>query len=103
MRDYLEVTFSDGSTFRVFTWIIAGGRARYYATRESDNDPIKYSTIFEEEYQYALNSPSELLDWSSNNMNLADVRDYMVQTLTKEIDRNEEWPNAQTEIISKVG
>ena len=101
MKNYLSVEFSDGSTFRIPIGIIALNRAEYFAKKEGGDDPVKYSTIFEEEYQYTLGDSAELLDWAANNMNWSDVEEYAIQIDTKSADFEEEWPNTVKAVIER--
>ena len=97
----MSVEFSDGSIFRIPIGIIALDRADYFAKKEGGNDPVKYSTVYEEEYQYTLSSDAELLDWAANNMNWSNLEDYAIEVDKKGVDFEQEWPNAVKGIIKR--
>lgn len=102
MKAYLKVTFSDGRVFAIPTGIIAMNRAGYYAQKEADDDPAKFSTIYEEEYQYTVTNSEELLDWAVNNMDWKDLMDFAVQIEAgKSADLDKEWVNAEKEVVFK--
>ena len=101
MKNYMSVEFSDGSIFRIPIGIIALARADYFAKKEGEDDPVKYSTIYEEEYQYTLSSDAELLDWAANNMNWSDVEEYAIQVDQKDIDFEKEWPNTVKAVVKR--
>ena len=101
MKNCLIVEFPDRSIFQIPIGIIALNRAEYYAIKEGGDDAVKYSTIFEEEYQYTLGDPTELIDWASNNMNWSDIEDYAIQETTKGVDFNEEWASAIKSVLKE--
>lgn len=58
----------DGYVWHVPVKIIAENRAEFYAD-DTDSD-------YDTELEYAMNEPSEVIDWLMNNMNWEDIRAY---------------------------
>jgi hypothetical protein len=99
---YLIVTMSDNSQWKIPAQYIAELRAKYYAIKDFEKDQsIPYFTIFQEEVEYALKNEDEIIDWASNNMNWSDVKDiaWELPSKKKELDFEDEWPNANKEIV----
>jgi hypothetical protein len=74
---------------------IAKDRAKYYANADPD-------TTYETEFAYTMSKDTELLDWASNNMDWADVKDVATQVVTPDIqpDYDDAWINAAKEIVT---
>ena len=99
---YLIVTMSDNSQWKIPAQYIAELRAKYYATSDCEKDKsLVYSNVFKEEVEYALTDTCEIVDWASNNMNWSDVKDiaWELPSKKKELDFEDEWPNANKEIV----
>lgn len=87
----IAVNFSDGTTWEFPASIIAASRARYY----EDKEPGCYT----KEFDYAMNSDYELLDWASNNMDWKDVLSHATLVDTRNLrDYVNEWVNADRKV-----
>lgn len=93
----VRITFSNGERYDVPARVIAEHRARYYAEKY-EGEEGEYDEIFEKE-MWVLDDRLELLDWFSNNMNWEDVEDVAVQVEGVDIDKSEEFVNAEKEVI----
>ena len=103
-KKYLIVTMSDNSQWQIPAQFIAEQRAEYYAKRDYEkNKSLNYQTLFEDEVEYALTDEDEIIDWASNNMNCVDVKDIAEElpSRKKELDFEDEWTNANKEIVKK--
>lgn len=92
----------DDSQWRISANYIAAQRAEYYATGDFEKDKtIPYTTLFQEEMEYALKNDDELVDWASNSMNWSHVKDIATElpSKKKELDFEDKWPNANKEIV----
>lgn len=94
----LKVRFSNGDLFAVPARVIAENRANYYA--ELDGYELN-SNEWEAEVLTALNDEYEIEDWAGNNMNWDELSPYAVKINIEEFDYDEEWPDADIELIDK--
>ena len=97
----IRVTMPDGSKWDVPASHVAGNRAKYYASKVS-NDPFSFEFERERkcEHEYAMSDDSELIDWAANNMNWCDVRMFAKQhSPATEIDYQDGWCNGDKEVI----
>lgn len=96
----IRVTFSNGKMYNIPAEVIAEDRADYYATK-FEGEEGTYDEIYEKEFNYTFNHRLQLLDWMSNNMNWEDVSSDAKQVETEEIDKSEEFVNAEKTVIQK--
>jgi len=94
----VQITFSNGEKYNIPESVIAEDRAEYYANK-FEGDEGSYDEIFEKEYEFALNDRLELLDWLSNNMNWCDVEHEAERVEKEDIDKSEEFVNAEKKYI----
>lgn len=90
----LRITMPDGSEWEVPASIIAKHRASYYGETEGPEG-------YRKEYEHAMKSNDELLDWAPNNMDWKDVSEHAKQVLPPnppEVDFQEAWLNGPKEI-----
>jgi hypothetical protein len=102
-RKYLRVTMPDSSRWDVPASLIAESRARYYAKHDSmEESGPEYDKVYREEYEYTINSDSELKDWAANNMNWSDVSANAARTKGPDMpDYQEGWVNGKKEVVTK--
>ncbi|AFL99487.1 hypothetical protein Desde_1055 [Desulfitobacterium dehalogenans ATCC 51507] len=93
---YLRVTMPDGCKWDVPAKVIAEDRAKYYAAADPD-------TTYEEEFEFTMGNDFELKDWSGNNMNWDEVKDYAEKAILPDpvIDWEEGWVDGEKEVIEK--
>lgn len=85
----LQITFSDGSIWRIPALFIANHRADYYVKKDKD-------TTLEKEIEFVLTDEYELEDWAKNNMDFRDVKEVAVRVkCPKDCDYDKEWCNAE--------
>lgn len=93
---FILVTQRDGSVWRVPAELVANDKADYYADKEGEEVRVS-------EFEQMITSPGDLLDWASNNMWWADVKDYARQihppTPLSQHDMQEAWTNGEKECI----
>ena len=83
MSSKLFCQFLDG-TWAVPAEIIAEDRAKLYAD--------KNTAEYKEEYEYALSSDYELVDWAEGNMNWSDLEPYAVKVSgPKVVNKDDDW------------
>lgn len=83
----LEVTFSNGETWRVSAQVIADDRDKHYANEEED-------TLGQGNCSY------DIPDWASNNMNWSDLAPYawLLPAEKKPFDYDADWVYADKDI-----
>jgi hypothetical protein len=99
---FLIVTMSDNSQWKIPAQFIADRRAKYYSESDCKKDPtLLLAVVYNQEFEYALKNEEEIIDWASNNMNWSDVKDIATElpSKKKELDFEDEWPNANKEIV----
>lgn len=97
----LVVNMPNGYKYSIPADVIADNRAKYYAKLDSVQDGVDYDTIYKKEFDYTVNDESELIDWASNNLNWADVKDHASIKDKLEIvwDMEDGWMNGEKHII----
>lgn len=98
----LRVTMPDGSKWDVPAQIIAADRATYYADHDNPEGSSveELAKTYREEFDYTMQHPSVIKDWSSNNMNWSDVQDKAVRVADPTTgDYQEGWMNGEKEIV----
>jgi hypothetical protein len=72
---YIDVTFSDRTTWRLSAREVAEVRARYYAEGDAARGDGDYDAVFAAEVESGLTDRVGLLDYLQNNMNWEDFAD----------------------------
>ena len=97
---YLIVEFSDRKRYATPTEFIADHRAKIIAKEEFDRGWGKYSTIYDEEFDFAMEDETELIEHASYSMDWKDVKDQatLIEIKVEPTDYDKEWTNAKMEI-----
>jgi len=86
----LIIKFHKGVTYEIPAMIIAGERAKYYATVDGyDQDSQEYI----DEVNRALDDEFMIFDWVQNNMNWNDLKPYAERIEDEQFNPDEEWDN----------
>jgi len=87
--------------------VIAESRAKYYSEQDAEKGGLSKSekeAIYKEEYDYAMDDISEIIDWASNNMDWKDVVYVAIKDRDEplhHIDYQEGWLNGEKEIVER--
>jgi hypothetical protein len=97
----IRVTMPDGSKWDVKHHLVVLLRATHYAYTAKGIKPGRYhSDEFEEEYEYGMKNPNELVDWAVNNLNWKDVSTIAKLVVdSSEPDYQEGWMNGPKEVL----
>lgn len=97
MVEKVRVTFSNGERYDIPAEFIAEQRAEHYAEKYEGEEGT-YEEIVEKE-MWVVDDRLELLDWLSNNMNWSDVEGVAEFVGHTEVDKAEEFVNAEKRAI----
>ncbi len=96
----LRVTMPNGDIYDVLAHFIAHERAVYYADRDHGEDNSKEKlAAYTEEFEYAMDDESELIDWATGNMDWKDVAKYATLIKSTKVDLQEGWVNGDKEVV----
>jgi hypothetical protein len=98
MAKFLRVEFSDGSRWEIPVSIIAEDRAKEYA-HEFDGSAAR--SLAEDTGPLFDASPYSIKDWAKNNMNWSEVVAHAVRTGSRTPSYEDEWGNADCEIVER--
>jgi hypothetical protein len=97
MSKKVHISFSNGEVYSVPAKFIAEDRADYFASKH-EGDEGTYEEIFEDE-MWVLDDELELIDWMTARMDWEDIEDVATLEYTEEIDKSDEFMNADKELI----
>lgn len=94
----LVVLFDDDSEYLIPAWIIAHNRAMYYASREAGE---RRSACYYTEFDIAMKSQEELIDWARGSMDWKDVEMFAVLVPRESVKLvpGDMWTNAGMKVI----
>jgi hypothetical protein len=98
--EYIDVTFSDHTIWRLPAYQVAEARARYFAAGDVARGEGDYETVFQDEIKYALTDQPDLLDYLENSMDWADFGDTAILLAAPDYETKyeREFTNAPKEV-----
>lgn len=97
MSKEIHIKFSNGEVYSIPAESVAEHRADYYATK-FEGEEGSYDEVFDKE-MWVLEDEIELIDWLSNHMNWEDVQDKATLEYTEDVDKKDEFINADKEVV----
>lgn len=95
----IRITMSNGK-YDVPLEFVAKHRAEIYAKKDADDGEGTYEENLKNEIAFVMSDDYEGIDWLSNNMDWADVKDIAKKVEEQpEADLNDEFCNAEKEIM----
>jgi hypothetical protein len=97
---FVDVTFSDHTTWRIPAEQIAAARAHYFAEGDAARGDGSYEEVYAQELEYTLGDRAELLDYLENSMDWSDFADtaVLVAAPRYQVEYDREFTNAPKEL-----